>query len=332
PFGCESRNGMEQEHNHAEHAQHEHDGHETSEDHAEHENHGEDHAEPQGEHDHGDHEEHGVLELTPEGRKMADVQIAKVEKRRISRTMELPGEVGFNEDNVAHVTPRYGGIVQSVHARIGQYVKRGKVLAVIENSQTLSSYEVKAPISGFIIEKHATRGEYTSGTSIYVIANLATVWINLDVYPRYLDEVTVRSSVTVKGVGSDEQVEGTVSYITPVIDKRKRSATARVVVRNRSNMWRPGTFVTAVIKKQSQTSKPAVVNDAIQVLDGEKCLFVPAGEGFRSIPVETGVQGAVYTEITDGIALNQPYVSNGAFELKAAIVTSSLGEHAGHGH
>ncbi len=247
--------------------------------------------------------------------------------------LELPGEVGFNEDNLADVTPRYGEILRDVRGRLGQYVKRGQVPAVVENNATLSRYEVKASISGLIIEKHATRGEFASEqSSIYVVANLASVWVNLDVYPRYVENVTVGTGVTIRAVGIDARDSGVVTYVAPVFDKRKRSATARVVVRNRNNRWRPGTFVTATVGIRTDEEVPAVENDAVQALEGGKCLFVPSGEGFKPVLVGIGVRGSDYTEILEGIALNEPYVAKGAFELKAELVTSSLGDHAGHGH
>jgi len=36
--------------------------------------------------------------------------------------------------------------------------------------------------------------------------------------------------------------------------------------------------------------------------------------------------------IINGVVEGDRYVSSGAFELKAKIVTSALGEHAGHNH
>lgn len=340
--GYEEHGSGEAHENHAEHADHaahaEHDERRGHEDHGGEAGHegrepGDGAHEAHGAHgEHGHHDENLVV-LSPEGGSMAGVRISTVEKRRISRTLELPGEVGFNEDNLAHVTPRYGGILRDVRGRLGQYVKRGQVLAVVENNATLSRYEVKAPISGLIIEKHATRGEFASEqSSIYVVANLASVWVNLDVYPRYVENVTVGTGVTIRAVGIDARDSGVVTYVAPVFDKRKRSATARVVVRNRNNRWRPGTFVTATVGIRTDEEVPAVENDAVQALEGGKCLFVPSGEGFKPVLVEIGVRGSDYTEILEGIALNEPYVAKGAFELKAELVTSSLGDHAGHGH
>lgn len=52
---------------------------------------------------------------------------------RIATTVQLPGEIGFNEDRTAHVVPRVAGVVESVSADLGQQVRKGQVLAVLSS-------------------------------------------------------------------------------------------------------------------------------------------------------------------------------------------------------
>lgn len=50
-------------------------------------------------------------------------------------TLTLPGQVTLNGEAVAHVTPRVGGIAREVKSRIGDQVKRGEVLALIDSRE-----------------------------------------------------------------------------------------------------------------------------------------------------------------------------------------------------
>ena len=76
-----------------------------------------------------------------------------------------------------------------------------------------------------------------------------------------------------------------------------------------------------------------VNNDAIQVLDGKKIVFIPAERGgYQAVPVKTGLSDRHHTEIRSGLEPGARYVCTGAFELKAEIAVSALGGHAGHGH
>lgn len=47
----------------------------------------------------------------------------------------LPGEVAIDPDRLVHVVPRVLGVVQSVHKKLGDQVKAGDVLAVLESRE-----------------------------------------------------------------------------------------------------------------------------------------------------------------------------------------------------
>jgi cobalt-zinc-cadmium efflux system membrane fusion protein len=66
--------------------------------------------------------------------KAADIVHREAPAPRASRpSLQLPGEIKFNEDRTAHVVPRVAGVVDSVSANLGQEVKRGQVLAVLSS-------------------------------------------------------------------------------------------------------------------------------------------------------------------------------------------------------
>ncbi len=288
----------------------------------------------QDDHPEESHDASELVDLSELGSKMAGIRIATVDRRSLSGTIELPGEIGFNEDRLAHMTPRYGGVVKEVIKGLGDHVETGEVLAVIESNQSLTTYRVLAPLSGRVVEKHVTPGEYVSEeTSIYVIADLATVWANLDVYPAHLQHVTVGSELTVRGVGADQNTTAVVSYVAPVFDRGKRAVVARAILANTEGAWRPGMFVRAELATASDEAVTAVAEEAVQMLDGRTCVFVPVGTNqFKPVEVDVGASGRGYVEILSGLGSGDRYVAAGGFELKAEMITSSLGDHAGHGH
>jgi len=309
---------------------------EVHDDHEDHERAGEAHEEEVSGEDHEGHgpEEEGLIRVSAIGADMAGIRVAQVGKATIDREVALPGEVGFNEDRRVHVTPRYGGIIREMRPPLGARVDSGEVIAVIESNANLTSYKVYAPLSGRIVAREGAVGAYASeGASLFVVADLSTVWVNLDVYPRHISDVKPGARVVVRGVGLDQQASGTVSYVAPVFDRDRRVALARATLSNADGRWRPGMFVRAEIGVATGAPVLAVERDAVQVLDDESVVFAPAGDSaFRSIPVTVGTVGTTHAEIRSGLDLGDAYVADGAFELKAEIVTGSLGGHAGHGH
>lgn len=81
-----------------------------------------------------DHEDELTLTLSPEAAKMAGIEILTTTRSRISSVIELPGEIGFNQDRLAHVAPRFAGIALQAEHRIVDYVETGEVMAVIESN------------------------------------------------------------------------------------------------------------------------------------------------------------------------------------------------------
>jgi cobalt-zinc-cadmium efflux system membrane fusion protein len=302
----------------------------------EHEGHGEEMESdsPADPHDQEDHTDELIVELTPAAAEMVGLKMSTVSHGRVGSLIELPGEVGFNEDQLAHISPRFAGIALEVKYRVGDYVEAGSAMAVVESNESMNPYTITAPMSGWVIDRHITPGEFVSQeNSIYVIADLSTVWVNLAVYPKDCDCVLSGQVARIKSIGGTNSTEGTIDYITPIIDLRTRSATARITLPNPDNIWRPGTFVQATVATEGKEETLVVEKAAVQYLDDVKIVFVVDGPNkFRPVEVIAGESDDRYTQIVSGLDEGVEYVSQGAFELKARIVTSNLDAHAGHGH
>jgi cobalt-zinc-cadmium efflux system membrane fusion protein len=78
-------------------------------------------------------EDEEKIAFTDEQIKAAGMAIESAGPARIKTSLQLPGEIKFNEDRTAHVVPRVAGVVDSVSANLGQEVKRGQVLAVLSS-------------------------------------------------------------------------------------------------------------------------------------------------------------------------------------------------------
>ncbi|KYF87866.1 heavy metal resistance protein CzcB [Sorangium cellulosum] len=114
-------------------------GHARGKDHA----HGDDKDHAHGEdkdHAHGDDEEAhahagGRLELSPAMLQNAGLEILTAGPGKVAATVTLPGEVALNAEAIAHVTPRVPGTAREVKKQLGDTVKRGEVLAVLDSRE-----------------------------------------------------------------------------------------------------------------------------------------------------------------------------------------------------
>jgi cobalt-zinc-cadmium efflux system membrane fusion protein len=128
--------GEHHEEGKAEGKDHDH-GHEEAKGHDDKEHHGEESAAKGASGESKEHKEHKedeeTIAFTDEQIKAAGMAIENAGPARIKTSLQLPGEIKFNEDRTAHVVPRVAGVVDSVSANLGQEVKRGQVLAVLSS-------------------------------------------------------------------------------------------------------------------------------------------------------------------------------------------------------
>lgn len=124
----------EDEHGHGEEAAHEGHGEEGHGNDGDAE-HGAGEATKGAEDEHKPHVDIAIVELTEAQIANAKLELETAGPGRVDETLALPGEVTLNADAVAHVTPRSSGAVRSVKAVLGDVVKKGDVLALLDSRE-----------------------------------------------------------------------------------------------------------------------------------------------------------------------------------------------------
>jgi len=240
--------------------------------------------------------------------------------------IELPAEVRPNADRLAHVAPRFPGIVREVGKHVGDRVRGGDVLARIE-SDNLATYDLRAAFDGTVIDKHLSPGEaVTRERPVFVVADLSSVWVTLHVYQRALPLLEVGQSVVVTTRDGSLEAEGTLSYLSPVVDEATRAAVGRVVLSNPDGRWRPGLFVVATVSRP--VDAPVVVpRRALHTMGGDTVVFVAVDDTFVVRPVTVGAVGRTKAAITAGLSPDERFADEGSFLVKAELGKGAAEHH-----
>ena len=283
-------------------------------------------------HEEKSHDEHeDIVRLTQAELEEFGIELSSAGAGTLRIEITAPGEVVVNDDKLAHIVPRFPGVVIQVYKRLGDRVKTGDVLAIVESNEGLVSYEIKSLLDGIVIEKHITIGEARSEDEpAFVIADLDTVWVNLSIYQMHLPYVRVGQPVTISSGREFADASGHISYLSPIVDEKTRTATARVVLANHERNWRPGLFVEGKIVANEESVSLLVPRSSLQKFEGSTVIFVSTTDGFVPTPVRIGRVDQTSVEILSGLAVGQKYVSKGGFTLKAELEKSSLS--GGHNH
>ena len=198
-----------------------------------------------------------------------------------------------------------------------------------------TSYMMKAPITGTVITKEITIGEnYTDDNSKvpFVIADLSTLWLDLNARQSDLPKLKKGQKVDVKFGEGFPDFHGKISYIASGFQLTTRTVLVRVMLNNKDGLLKPGLYATGVVSLSGDSKKVVVPRAAVILVAGEKVVFVPEGKGFKAEPVTTGRTSNGYIEVLSGLKAGEKFVTDGAFELKAVMITSGMDPHAGHGH
>jgi len=282
--------------------------------------------------DHGRQEEHEeVVKLNDAELKEFGIVVSEAGPATIQQFLDLPGEIQVNDNKLAHIVPRFSGIVTKVNVQVGDLVKAGQVLAVVESDESLSPYEMKTMIDGTVIGKHITLGEAVSREhAAFVVANMSSVWVDITVYQRDLPIVAKGQQAIISGGHGLPEVAGEIMYVAPIVNETTRTALARLILPNPEGTWRPGTFIMARIIVEQIEVPVAAPLTALQHFEGQDVVFVQSEDGFVPRPVTLGKADRQRVEILSGLMPGERYVSKGGFTLKAELGKDSLGD--GHGH
>src|SRR5262245_20524793 len=227
--------------------------------------------------DHHDHEDEGAATARVSVLQQFGVTLATAAPGIVDPGLELPGEIRPDATRTAHVAARFPGVARAVRARTGDTVRKGDVLAIIE-SQTLAPYELRAPFDGTVVDSLLVMGETADpATPAFVIADLDVVWAEISVYQKHLEQVRPGQRVRVTAGYNVAEAEGSVSYVSPVLDETTRTATARAVLSNTDRRWRPGMFVTAYVLDPAEAAV-AVPTTALQREGDATVVYVVDGD------------------------------------------------------
>ena len=181
-----------------------------------------------------------------------------------------------------------------------------KQIDTIESSgEVLTELDVYADISGIVITRNVSRGDYVNkGSVLFEIADLSSIWIMLDAYEQDLAWVNVGSKVnfTVASLPGKE-FASTVTFVDPIINQQTRTASIRAEASNPNLQLKPEMIVQGKIitKLSSQTE-----------LNG-RSLMIP-----KTSVLWTGIRSVVYLKV--------PKTDYPTFEMREVIIGPRAGD------
>jgi membrane fusion protein, heavy metal efflux system len=174
--------------------------------------------------------------------------------------------------------------------------------------QPAALLEVRAPVSGTIIEQNITPSagvkSLDNSPNLFTIADLSHVWVVCDVYENNLAQVHLDDRATVQlNAYPDRKIAGSVTNISKLLDPVTRTAKVRIDLPNEHGLLRPNMFATVQFASAGVQSRMAVPVGAILRLQDRDWLFIRIDDKhFRRTEIQTGPASADgFQEILSGV-------------------------------
>ena len=202
-----------------------------------------------------------------------------------------------------------------------------KVMGVIDPDALVKappSFEVpvKAPIGGLVVEQDVSAGQLIQPgtTQCFMISDVSTVWVLVNVYQKDLPYVRVGDQVAIQTDTYPEVFHGRIAYVAASLDPSTRTLQARIETNNPGEKLKKDMYVTAIVNAGKLQNTIALPDGAI-LRDSENQPFVyvetSANQfGRRTVTLGESLNGQ--TEITSGLKPGDQVIGDGSVFVQFA--------------
>jgi len=209
-------------------------------------------------------------------------------------------------------------------------VPDGELRAMERADKPSERARIRTPFGGTVIERLATQGNYVeTGSGLYRVADLSTLWVQLDAYESDLALLKAGQSVLLRVDALPGEVfKGRVTFVDPVLDPNTRTARVRIEVKNQDRRLRPGMFVEASVQSggagEAAQEAPLVIPATAPLFTGRRSVVyveLPEAEEptYEARVVTLGPRMGDLYAVFSGLRDGERVVVNGAFAIDADL-------------
>jgi len=194
----------------------------------------------------------------------------------------------------------------------------------IYNIKAGSIYEVKAPISGFVIEKHINsdmllRNDKTD--NIFDIAQINEVWAIANINESDINQVKIGENASVTTLSDPDKIHsGKVDKIFNIIDPETKAMKVRIILKNPTYLLKPEMRATIKLSYTEDKSMIAIPSDAV-IFDKSKnyVMIYHNKNNIETRQVEVFRQVDNLTYISNGLKVNEKVINHNQLLIYDAI-------------
>lgn len=189
-----------------------------------------------------------------------------------------------------------------------------------------STYQLTAPVSGFIIDKQISPNMQIrpdQADALFTISGLSDVWVMADVYESDIHKIRPGAPVriTTLAYGGAKNFEGNIDKIYNLLDPESKTMKVRIQLNNSDYLLKPGMFTNVYVDCGTDNQLMPCIPAGALIFDDGKDYVVTLDEtgSFRIQPVEVYKRNGSYCYLASGLNAGRPVVEKNALLIFNAL-------------
>lgn len=232
----------------------------------------------------------------------------RTEEQRLVRTRELQQQNFISKD--------------ALEVQVGN-VDRLKARQA-EAEAKLAKAIIRAPFAGTVGLRMVSPGAYVkAGQDIVRMESIGSLKVDFRIPETFLSKVKSNQEIVVNvDAYPNENFNGRVYAVEPMVDERTRTVAMRARIPNQSNKLKPGMFVRVAVTLESRPNAVTVPEEAIWPQGKDNFVFRVVDGKAALTKVDVGNRQPGKVEIVKGLAATDIVVTEGQIKLRdGAAVT-----------
>ena len=269
----------------------------------------------------------GRTQMSAQAAEESGVRIERAGPATIGEVRELIGTVVLAPSASGEVRAQFRGPIRALYKQVGQSVRRGELVARVESNESLQVYPVYAPMDGVIAERNNV-GDIAGEEPLYKIVNPSATMVQFNVFSRDLESIQPGQPVTIQTLDGTTIGNVRLAGFLPQADASTGTAVIQAPLPNPGGRWRAGMSLKGQVLISGRQVPLAVRTRAIQRFRDFTVVFAAYDGTYEVRMLELGQRTPEWTEILGGLDPGTPYVTDGAFLIRADVEKSG----ASHDH
>ncbi len=206
---------------------------------------------------------------------------------------------------------------------------KSQINKVVRDGKPADHITLFSPQGGVVTSKDVNEGQYVkTGSKIYSIADLTTLWVILEAYESDLPWVDLKQQVEFQTEAYPGKIfKGEVVYIDPIVNEKTRTIRVRLAVPNKDGSLKPGMLVRSTQRKggdkKDTADSPLVIPASAPLITGKRAVVyvaIPDNEGaYEGREIILGAKAGNYYIVKNGLEEGEMVVTKGNFKIDSAV-------------